>query len=124
MIALKKVLLIDDESHIRKFLALTVRALGQPAIMEAGDGATGIELYRANHPDLVLLDVNMSGMDGIETLKGILSVDPDANVVMVTSLANRQTVEEAIDNGAIGYIRKDTPKEEILAILNSCLSQE
>lgn len=124
MISLQKVLLIDDEAHIRKYLSLVVRALGNPAVIEASDGNDGLARYQAEQPDLVLLDVNMPGSDGIETLRAILAADPDANVVMVTSLANRQTIEQAIEAGAIGYIRKDTDRQEILGLLTSYLQPE
>lgn len=124
MISLQKVLLIDDEAHIRKYLSLVVRALGNPAVFEASDGHEGLARYQAERPDLVLLDVNMPGSDGIETLRAILATDPDANVVMVTSLANRQTIEQAIEAGALGYIRKDTDRQEILGLLTSYLQPE
>ncbi len=124
MISLQKVLLIDDEAHIRKYLSLVVRALGNPAVVEADNGADGLARYQAEQPDLVLLDVNMPGSDGIETLRAILAANPDANVVMVTSLANRQTIEQAIDAGALGYIRKDTERQEILGLLTSYLQPE
>lgn len=121
MISLQKVLLIDDEAHIRKYLSLVVRGLGNPAIVEAENGQDGLSRYQAEKPDLVLLDVNMPGSDGIETLRGILAFDPEAVVVMVTSLANRQTIEQAIEAGAAGYIRKDTDRQEILSLLTACL---
>jgi two-component system chemotaxis response regulator CheY len=56
-------------------------------------------------------------MDGLQVLSAILAQDPDATVVMLTSLANRQTIEESLRLGAAGYIRKDTPKDAILAEL-------
>ncbi len=124
MISLKKVLLIDDEAHIRKFLSLVVRSMGGPAVIEVSNGDDGIDRYREERPDLVLLDVNMPGMDGIDTLKAIIAIDPNATVVMVTSLANRQTIEQAIEAGAAGYIRKDTTRDEILSILNACLGDD
>lgn len=124
MIHPAKVLLVDDEPHVRKFLSLVVRGLGQPAIIEASNGEEAVYAYMRERPDLVLLDVNMPGMDGVDTLRALLAADPDATVVMVTSLTNRQTIEQAVEAGAAGYIRKDTPKEEILAILASCLPDD
>ena len=69
----------------------------------------------------MLLDVNMPGMDGLEILAAILAQDPKALVVMMTSLVNRQTVEECLKLGATSYIRKDTPKEAILAELSEVI---
>lgn len=108
-----KILLADDEAHIRKFVGLILRKYHSPVILEAADGAIAASLYAQEKPDLVLLDVNMPNMDGLQTLAEIRRTDPEALVVMLTSLANRQTVEECVRLGAIDYIRKDTPREEL-----------
>jgi two-component system, chemotaxis family, chemotaxis protein CheY len=117
-----KILLVDDEPHIRKYLGLIARGLGAPTIIEAGNGVEALALYQQESPELVLLDVNMPGMDGLEILAAILAQDPDALVVMLTSLVNRQTVEQCLQLGATSYIRKDTPKEAILAELSEVIS--
>lgn len=109
----RKILLTDDEPHIRKFISLILKKLGDPRILEAADGAIAVKLFESEKPDLVLLDVNMPNMDGIQALAEIRRIDPDAIVVMLTSLANRQTVEECVRLGAADYIRKDTPREEL-----------
>jgi two-component system chemotaxis response regulator CheY len=107
------ILLVDDEAHIRKFISLLLRHLGVTKIFEAANGMAALELYRQVHPDLVMLDVNMPVMDGLETLKGLKAINPDCVVVMLTSLANRQTIDQAAALGAANYIRKDAPPEEI-----------
>lgn len=107
------VLLVDDEAHIRKFVGLMLRQLGVTVIVEATNGQEAVAAYKRENPDLVLLDVNMPIMDGIETLRALKEVDPDCVVIMLTSLANRQTIDDAVSLGAVNYIRKDTPKEEI-----------
>src|SRR5690606_33627953 len=108
-----KILLVDDEPHIRIFVSLILKSLGQPEIREAGNGGDALEAYKADRPDVVLLDVNMPHLDGIETLRKLKEIDPDCVVIMLTSLATRETVERALELGAANYIRKDTPKEEI-----------
>lgn len=117
-----KILLIDDEPHIRKYVGLIARGLGSPVIMEAGNGEEALALYNQQSPDLVLLDVNLPGMDGVQILSAILAQDPDALVVMLTSLANRQTIEDCLRLGAVSYIRKDTPREAIFAELSAVVS--
>jgi DNA-binding NarL/FixJ family response regulator len=72
-----------------------------------------LEVFKREKPDLVMLDVNMPVMDGIETLRALKQLDPDCVVVMLTSLANRQTIDQAVALGAANYIRKDAPSEEI-----------
>jgi two-component system, chemotaxis family, chemotaxis protein CheY len=107
------IMLVDDEAHIRKFISLLLRHLGVDRIMEASNGSLALELYKKEQPDLVMLDVNMPVMDGIETLRGLKAINPDCVVIMLTSLANRQTIDQAAALGAANYIRKDAPSEEI-----------
>jgi CheY-like chemotaxis protein len=117
-----KILVVDDEPHVRKYVRLIAHGLGSPVILEASNGEEALALYARESPDLVLLDVNLPGMDGIQILAAILAQDPDAMVVMLTSLANRQTIDECLRLGAVSYIRKDTPKEAILAELSAVIS--
>jgi two-component system chemotaxis response regulator CheY len=112
-----KILLVDDEAHIRKFVSLILKQIGQPVIKEAVNGEDALAAYQAEKPDMVLLDVNMPRMDGMETLRKLKQIDPDCVVIMLTSLANRESVERALELGAASYIRKDTPKDEIAQAL-------
>lgn len=116
------ILLVDDEAHIRKFVSLILKQLGSPRLLEAPNGQEAIAIYQKENPDLVLLDINMPIMDGIETLKKLREIDPDALVVMLTSLASRSNIENALSLGAANYIRKDTPKEEISKALSETIS--
>ena len=116
-----KILLVDDEVHIRKFVSLILKQTGQPVIAEAGNGEEALRAYQSDKPDIVLLDVNMPRMDGMETLRKLKEIDPDCVVVMLTSLANRESVERALELGAAGYIRKDTPKDEIARALSELI---
>jgi CheY-like chemotaxis protein len=107
------ILLVDDEAHIRVFVSLILKSLGEPNITEAGNGEEAVIAYQAGKHDVVLLDVNMPHLDGIQTLRKLKEINPDCVVIMLTSLATRETVERALELGAVNYIRKDTPKEEI-----------
>lgn len=115
------ILLIDDEPHIRKYVSLILKSIGSPIIVEAGNGIEGVAAYQRENPDLVLLDVNMPQMDGLETLKKLKEIDPNCVVIMLTSIANRQTIEQAVEFGAANYIRKDTPKAEIAQSLSETI---
>lgn len=123
-----KILLVDDEAHIRKFVGLVLKTLGEPTIIEAGNGQEGVRLFTAEQPDLILLDVNMPIMDGVQTLEALTKLNPDIIVIMLTSLVNRQTVEDCLRLGATGYIRKDTPRPELTAelqrIIDECFGEE
>lgn len=115
------VLLVDDEAHIRKFISLVLKQFSVPKLLEASNGEEALALYAEHRPDLVLLDVNMPKLGGLETLKQLHQMDPECAVIMLTSLATRQTIEEASDLGALNYIRKDTPKEEIARALQETI---
>ena len=118
-----KILLVDDEGHVRKFIGLILKQLGATVILEAGNGRDAVEIFKRESPNLVLLDVNMPIQDGIQTLREIRLISTECVVVMLTSLANRQTVEEALNLGADNYIRKDTPKDDILAALRQTIAE-
>jgi CheY-like chemotaxis protein len=119
-----KVLVVDDEAHIRKFVIDLVKSLGEPEILQASNGTEALEIYARERPALVLLDVNMPRVDGIETLRQMKVMDPGCTVIMLTSLVNRQTVEECLYLGAVAYLRKDNPPDDMLArlkkIVDSC----
>lgn len=117
-----KVLVVDDEAHIRKFVTLFVRSMGDLAVVEASNGAEALQAYEREKPQLVLLDVNMPRVDGLQTLRNLKRSDPESVVVMLTSLVNRQTVEECLQLGALGYLRKDNPPEEMIAQLGKFLT--
>ena len=119
-----KVLVVDDEAHIRKFVTQLVMSLGDPVILQAANGEEALKVYERERPVLVLLDVNMPRVDGIETLRRLKLFDPECVVIMLTSLVNRQTVEECLHLGAVAYLRKDNPPDDMLVrlrkIVDSC----
>lgn len=115
-------LLVDDEAHIRKYVGLIVKQLGTTRLFEAANGQQAVEIYEKEKPDLVLLDINMPVMDGIETLRKLRTLNPECVVVMLTSLAGRSNIENTLTLGATNYIRKDTPKEEIIAALQETIA--
>lgn len=117
-----KVLLVDDEPHIRKYVSVLLRTLGSPIIFEATNGREAVELFERERPDLTLLDVNMPVQDGLETLPLLLALDPDAVIVMLTSLTTRQIVEEAAQHGATSYLRKDLPRDELAAAIREIIT--
>ena len=117
-----KILVVDDEMGIRELLSEILSDEGH-SVSLAENAAEARRVRGEMRPDLVLLDVNMPGMDGIGVLKEITKADPDAIVVMLTSLTSRHMIQQAVELGASNYIRKDTPKEEILAALQELIHE-
>ncbi len=114
-------LIVDDEAHLRAYLKLILKQLGFERIYEAGNGQEGIDLYKRWKPELVLMDVNMPVKEGIEALKEIVEFDEDAIVVMASSVASRQAVENSLEYGAAYYLRKDMKKDEVLDSLHKLI---
>lgn len=119
----KSALLVDDEAHIRLFLKLILKDLGVEDIQEARNGQEALDTYRRQKTDIIMMDVNMAGMDGLDALDAFYKEFPQAFIIMITSTATREIVERCITKGAKQYIRKDTPRQEIAAILKTTFEE-
>ncbi|MCX7171702.1 MAG: response regulator [Proteobacteria bacterium] len=108
-----RVLIADDEEHIRSLIDLIISSLGAEVVAQAADGERALSLYKQHRPDMVILDINMPKLDGIAVLKQIMAIDPRTLVVMLTSLNALDVAKECIDNGAWNYILKNTTAEEL-----------
>ncbi len=108
-----RVLLADDETHLRILMKTVMTSMNCEIAGEAKNGVEAVELFKIEKPDLLLLDINMPEKTGEEALKEIIGEFPDAFVIMLTSLADMESVERCLTLGAANYIRKDTPLEEI-----------
>jgi two-component system chemotaxis response regulator CheY len=119
------VLVVDDSAAIRKILQRVLRQTGMAirTIYEAGDGQEALTVLRAQKPRLVLTDINMPKMDGLQLLAAIKAVPEwrDMPVVMITTEGGESKVGEAVRLGAAGYVRKpftaDQIKEKLAGIL-------
>ena len=109
-----RVLLAEDHAVVRAGLAqLLARAGDVDVVGAAADGAQALALARAHRPDVVLMDLSMPVLDGIEATRRILGAVPSARVVVLTSLADRTRILGALDAGALGYLLKDAEPEEL-----------
>jgi DNA-binding NarL/FixJ family response regulator len=109
------VMVVDDHAVVRAGLA---RVLGTAPdlriVAQAGDGKEALELLDHVSPDVILMDLSMPGMDGVTATRRILSRDPDACVVALTSFGDRDRVMTMVDAGARGYLVKDGDPEELV----------
>lgn len=112
-----KVLLADDEQHVRQLIKAVLTPLGSEIVAEAQNGNEALARYKELRPDVVLLDVNMPVKDGIAALREIREFDGNASVIMLTSLSDMETIQTALELGAVQYIRKDTPITEMRQII-------
>ncbi len=103
---MKRILVIDDDVNICKMLERTFLLEGEYKIDMAHDGKTGLQKLKELNPHIILLDVMMPGMDGIETLKEIKKLDPEVGVVMITALEDEALAKKAISLGAYEYLVK------------------
>lgn len=109
------VLLIDDHPLLRKGLAQLMEFDDELEVIgEASDGPSGIELAKQHDPDLIVLDLNMQGMDGLETLRALRNADVNSRIIMLTVSDSDEDVVCAITYGADGYLLKDMDPEKIL----------
>jgi two-component system, chemotaxis family, chemotaxis protein CheY len=123
MAAPHKVLIVDDEPHILLYIRKILESLGVPEVKSPPTPQHALVVFDSFAPDLVLLDINMPGVSGIELLREMLVRRPDLPVVMLTGLASREVVETCRDAGASFFIRKDTPREEITRLLRELFEE-
>ena len=114
-----KILLVDDAAFMRMMIKDTLTKNGFADIFEAADGQQAVEKYNEVNPDLVILDITMPNMDGLEALKVIKGSDPDATVVMCSAMGQEAMVIEAIKSGAKDFIVKPFKPDRILKTLTS-----
>lgn len=118
---LYSVLVVDDSKSLR---SLVIQVLTGQKYMIAGEAGTGEEAvakYKDTNPDVVVLDVNMPGMNGLEALKEIRAMDENARIVMMTTESTKDIIVEAVRNGAKGYIVKPCPRHKILKAVKKAL---
>lgn len=102
---MRKILVVDDELSCCEMLREFIASKGFETVV-ANSGEEALETYGQERPDLVLLDVRMPDMDGIETLRELKAMDPEAEVVMVTALHEKELGLEAMTQGAFDYVTK------------------
>jgi DNA-binding NarL/FixJ family response regulator len=110
-----RVLVAEDHAVVRRgMIALLAGADDLEVVGAAGDGAEALAMVRELHPDVVLMDISMPVVDGIEGTRSIGQADPDVRVVMLTAFSDRDRVLAALDAGAVGYVLKDAEPQELL----------
>lgn len=120
-----RILIVDDHIVVRKGIrALLATEAGLDVIGEAENGSQAVEMYSELTPDLLLLDLLMPKMTGIQAIKKIREKHPDAKILVLTSFAADDQVFPAIKAGALGYLLKDTDPEDLVTAINQVYQGE
>ena len=115
-----RLVLADDQPLVRMGFRLVLEATGDIQVVgEAGDGAMGVERTLALHPDVVLMDVRMPGMDGVEATRRICASPVESRVIVLTTFDLDEYAFAALQAGASGFLLKDVRPEELIAAVRS-----
>jgi len=119
-----RVLIADDASFMRQMIRDIIEPEGFEVVGEASDGVEVIEKFKELHPDMVMMDIVMPKRSGIDSVKGIIAMDPTARVVMCSALGQESLVMEAIEAGAKDFIVKPFKPEAVVSALKKALEKE
>ncbi|MDP3071887.1 MAG: response regulator [Opitutaceae bacterium] len=115
------VLIVDDESHVRAYVRMLLKELGIESCWEATNGNDVLGMVAEHRPRLVLLDLNLPGIDGLKVLAQLTEAHPDVPVAIMTTQNSIESVNEAVRLGASGYILKHKPRPQVLAELRELI---
>ena len=117
-----KILLVDDEPLLLDSLEIILTYSGNYEVTaKAGNGVEALECLKKNVPDVMLVDLNMPGMGGIELIPKVHTEYPDIKIIVLTTFYDERSISHAIAGGACGYLLKDSGKEAILSAISQAL---
>ncbi len=117
-------LIVDDSVFARKNLAKMIESFGGRVAAEAGDGCTAITEYDRVQPDIVLMDITMPQMEGIEAAERIIRQHPQARIIMVSSVGYQENIVASLQKGARHFIQKPVKAEHLYDILKYVLGED
>ena len=118
-------LIVDDHEVVREGLRLSLsRAPNIRVVGEAGDGAAAVELAERRKPDVVIMDVRMPGMDGLEATKLLAERAPESKVLIFTAFSERSLLTRGLESGAKGYILKEAPHQTLVRAIEKVAQGE
>ncbi len=118
-----KIMVVDDAAFMRMMVKNALAQGGYTDVIEAADGQEAVKTYSEQKPELVLMDITMPNMDGLEALKKIKELDSDSQVVMCSAMGQESMVIEAIKSGANDFIVKPFKPERILKTVTGLLEK-
>jgi len=121
--ASEKILIVDDEKSMCQFLSIMLRKEGYQ-ITTAASGAKALEMFKSSKFELVITDIRMAGMDGIELLSELKKLDPSLPVIIMTAYASQKSAIDAVNHGAFHYLIKQAKNEEIRMVVRNALDMK
>jgi two-component system, NarL family, response regulator LiaR len=119
-VSLIKIMLVDDHEMVRSGLAFFVGTFDDMILVgQAANGEEAIQLAAQVHPDVILMDLLMPELDGVTAIRRVRAQDPSIQVIALTSFADRDLVQQAINAGAIGYLLKNTSVDELAGAIRA-----
>lgn len=119
----KKILIVDDAAFMRMMIKNIVTEHGYEVAGEAENGSVAVQLYKETKPDLVTMDITMPEMDGVQAVRAIRQIDPNANIIMISAMGQQAMVMEAIQAGAKDFIVKPFQQERVLQAIERVLAR-
>lgn len=119
-----RLMLVDDHRMLREGLRRSLEHFDITVVGEAADGLEAVGAAATLRPDVILMDVSMPGLDGVEATKRIVAADPSQRVVMLTMHGDAEVIERALAAGAVGYLTKDAATEEVAEAVGLAASGE
>src|SRR5207244_4841872 len=117
-------LIVDDSVFARKNLGRIIESFGGQVAGEAGDGLTAITEYDRLKPDIVLMDITMPQMEGIEAAEKIVQQHPEARIVMVSSVGYQENIVEALQRGARHFVQKPVKREVLYEVIEYVVGED
>jgi len=117
-------LVVDDSVFARKNLARMIESFGGELAGEAGDGVSALAEYDRTKPDIVLMDITMPQMEGIEAAEKIVQKHPDARVVMVSSVGYQENIVAALQRGARHFVQKPVKPEVLYEVIKYVMGED
>jgi two-component system chemotaxis response regulator CheY len=115
-------MVVDDNAFMRNNLKNILTGAGFEVVAEASDGLEAVTTYQTATPDLVTLDITMPNMDGVQALKELKGLDPDARVIMVSAMGQEALVVEAITSGAADFVVKPFEASRVVGAVTNALA--
>jgi DNA-binding NarL/FixJ family response regulator len=117
--SLVRVLLVEDFEPFRRFIWTTLQKTELQIIAEVSDGREAVRKAQELQPDLILLDIGLPGLNGIEVARQIRKLSPESKIVFVSQESSADVIEEALNSGALGYVVKAHAANELLAAVEA-----